>query len=419
MKMLRVLWMTLVTAMIASVLAPCVLAQSHYKVIHRFNNNRQHPDGTSPFGALIFDAAGNLYGTTEWGYGDGAYWHGCGSFFKFARNADGSWIETFIDGDFLWTDPGAWPIAGLIFDAHGNLYGTTAGDYQCCGRVFAGTPNLDGTWTWTTLHWFTGGEDGARPYSSLILDAEGNVYGTTVSGGAYGAGVVFKLTSNGDGTWTETVLHHFTGGADGANPYASLIFDSAGNLYGTAVGGGAYGRGVVFKLTPNPDTSWTEQVLWAFRPGKDGANPYSRVLMDAAGNLYGTTYNGGTANGGVVFKLATNPDGTWTYRRIHVFSGVNGMHPYAGVVMDKAGNLYGTTVTGGSADDGIVYKLVPTASGIWATKLLHTFAGTPAKYPYGDLLLNGAGNVYGTTAGTTGDDCSYWTACGTVFELTQ
>jgi len=412
----RMFGVAAVTLIVISMFAASAAAQSHYKVLHRFNNTREQLDGTSPYGGVILDADGNLYGTTAWGWGDPCYWHGCGIGFKLTQGSDGRWAETVILKDFLWTDPGSWPMAGFVFDANGNLYGTTAGDYQCCGRVFAGTPNLDGSWTWTELHSFTGGTDGARPYAGLILDADGNLYGTTTGGGTYGYGVVFRLTKNSDGSWTESVLHHFTGGRDGANPYSRLILDGSGNLYGTTVNGGCAGYGVVFKLTPNTGGTWKEKVLHAFL-GHPGKYPYSGLIFDTANNLYGTTYNGGPADGGMVYKLAPNTNGTWTYSVLHVFTGTPGLHPVAGVVMDKAGNLYGNTVNGGSADAGTVYELTPNANGSWTYRVLHVFTGTPARNPYGDLLLDAAGNLYGTTAGGN-MDCGNWADCGTVFEIT-
>ncbi len=182
------------------------------------------------------------------------------------------------------------------------------------------------------------------------------------------------------------------------------------------MGGGARGYGVVFKLTPNSDGTWTEKVLHAFRRNT-GKYPYSGLIFDTAGNLYGTAFSGGTVDGGVVYKLTPNADGSWTYHTIHIFLGTPALHPYAGVVMDNAGNLYGTTVNGGSADAGAVYKLASNTNGSWTYRVLHVFKGTPARNPYGGLILDRAGNLYGTTAG--GDtDCSYYiNDCGAVFEI--
>ena len=202
----------------------------------------------------------------------------------YQRQRDG--LHTFTGGD------GYQPYAGLVRDSAGNLYGTTAGGGTYgAGVVF----QLDATGAETVLYSFTGGADGATPVADVKRDSAGNLYGTTAGGGTYGAGVVFQL----DATGAYTVRYTFTGGADGANPYARLVRDSAGNLYGTTVNGGAYGYGVVFKL----DTTGAETVLHSFTGGKDGANPYAGLLLDSASNLYGTTYYGGAYGKGVAFKI--------------------------------------------------------------------------------------------------------------------
>ena len=222
------------------------------------------------------------------------------------------------------------PTGNLTLDAAGNLYGTTADggskSTECpggCGAVYKLAPNPRGTWTESVLHSFTGA-DGGIPQAVLTLDTAGNLYGTTSYGGSTACtgrcGVVFKLAPNPEGTWTESVLHSFTGGAHGRYPLAGLIFEKAGNLYGTTLDGGADGLGVVFKLTPSPDGTWTESVLHSFTGGANGAYPYAGLIFDAAGNLYGTTYAGGADSAfcgdptgcGVAFRLAPNPDGIWT-----------------------------------------------------------------------------------------------------------
>jgi len=258
---------------------------------------------------------------------------------------------------FKGTD-GAYPYAGLIFDAAGNLYGTTSGGgAHKRGAVFKLAPNPDGTWTESVLYSFRGGVDGWAPYAGLVFDAAGNLYGTGQNGGANGSGVVFKLAPNPDGTWTESVLHSFAY-TDGSFP-AGLIFDAAGNLYGTTLqGGAAAGYGVVFKLKPNPDGTWTESVLHAFTGGADGSLLYAGLTL-RAGALYGTTYEGGDCSGfgcGVVFKLTPSSSG-WSETVLHTFLGF-GENPAAPVIFDPAGNLYGTT-TSGSTNKGLVFKLTP------------------------------------------------------------
>ena len=254
---------------------------------------------------------------------------------------------------FTWA---ANPSGGLIFDAAGNLYGTTDLGAHGYGVVFKLKPNPDGTWTETTLHSFSG-PDGAYPWAGLTLDAAGNLNGTTLQGGAYGYGTVFKLKPNPDGSWTESVLHSFAGGDGGGPTFGSLIFDAAGSLYGATEMGGAYDEGVVFRLTPNPDGTWTESVLHSFTGGDDGGAPFAPLIFDAAGNLYGATVAGGCHNNGVVFKLTPNPDGTWKETVLHTFYGI-GRNPQAGVILDAAGNLYGTTYAG-NGNNGLVFEITP------------------------------------------------------------
>ena len=380
-------------------------------------------------GSLAMDAAGNLYGTTGGGGTRDCFGAGCGVVWKLAPNPKGSWtvnlLHQFTGGD------GDGPRAGLVFDAAGNLYGTAqiggSGTYCFggCGVVFKLAPNPDGTWTESVLHSFTG-PDGAQPFAGLIFDAAGNLYGTTRYGGNQEEGAVFKLAPTSDGTWTESVLHSFTG-PDGAQPFAGLIFDAAGNLYGTTNYGGPAGCtgetgemcGVVFKLAPKPDGTWTESVLHSFTTlGADGAGPQGGLSFDAAGNLYGTTVQGGSAacadGCGVVFKLAPTADGTWMESVLHRFTGgADGGAPEAGLIFDAAGNLYGTTFQGGSTacsgGCGVVFKLTPTAGGYKET-VLRTFLGL-AKNPSAPVIFDPRGNLYGTTSTGTSN-------YGVVFEIT-
>jgi len=315
---------------------------------------------------------------------------------------------------------GLYPRAGLIFDPAGNLYGTTdyGGAYNF-GTVFQLTPNGDGSWTESVLHSFNAdGKDGYEPFAGLIFDPAGNLYGTTNNGGAYGSyGMVFQLTPNGDGSWTESVLHSFNAdGKDGYEPFAGLIFDPAGNLYGTTGGGGAYGHGTVFQLTPNRDGSWTESLLHSFNlDGKDGYEPLAGLTFDPAGNLYGTTNWGGAYNYGTVFQLTPNGDGSWTESVLHSFNldGKDGYKPLAGLTFDPAGNLYGTTPSGGTNDDGTVFKLKPTVKGSWKETVLHSFRNHPGAFPFwSGLILDGHGSLYGTTHGLGPK------TRGSVFEIT-
>ncbi len=310
---------------ITLVLAPAAGAASKYKVLHRFHGGAN--DGSEPLVGLILDAAGNLYGTT---FGGGAF--GYGAAFKLTPNADGSWTESVLHS-FTSSD-GSYPYAGLIFDAAGNLYGTTefggGGGY---GTVFKLTPNADGSWTESVLHWFHG-RDGSYPRAGLTFDAAGNLYGTTSGGGAFGYGAAFKLTPNADGSWTERVLHSFNG-SDGAYPYAGLTFDAAGNLYGTTSEGGASGNGTVFKLTPNADGSWTESVLHSFS-SSDGAYPWAGAHLRRSGKSLRHDPHRRPPGGGTVFKLAPNQDGSWTESVLHSFSRQRRMGTLAGLIFDAA-----------------------------------------------------------------------------------
>ncbi len=323
---------------------------------------------------------------------------------------------------------GLFPYGGLISDAAGNLYGTTSigGNYACtsfgCGTAFELTPNGSGGWTETKLHNFGSYEsDGSYPYGSLISDSAGNLYGVTLYGGDFGGGTAFELSPNGSGGWTEKKLHNFGNGSDGANPAASLIFDATGNLYGTTSGGGAYGVGTVFELSPTQGGGWTERKLHNFKnDGVDGAYPESSLIFDAPGNLYGTTEEGGNFNAGTVFELLPSQGGNWTEKKLHSFrnDGSDGIRPYAGLIFDPAGNLYGTTVYGGSYAGGTAFVLTPAGNGSWTERKLHNFGSSDSDgvNPYAGLILDGEGNLYGTTFAGGNYPCGD-SACGTVFEL--
>jgi uncharacterized repeat protein (TIGR03803 family) len=362
--------------------------------------------------------------------------YGCGAIFELTPDAAyaSGWAEAVLHRFCSGGEPcpdGDAPEAGLIIDGAGNLYGTTwMGGDSGRGVVFELTPNASRTaWKETVLHSFcaqTNCDDGSAPLAGLIMDAAGNLYGTTVQGGGTqsDAGVVFELTPHGSRTsWTETVLYSFCAQAncvDGAGPAAGLIMDGAGNLYGTAQNGGAAsGRGVVFELTPNASrTSWTETVLYSFCAQAncaDGAEPFAGVTMDAAGNLYGTTFKGGASDMGAVFELTPNASRTsWTETVLHSFcaqtSCDDGALPSASLIVDAAGNLYGTTDYGDPTSStqygpGVVFELTPNAAGTpWTETVLHRFCSRGTPCPDGSvsgagLITDGAGNLYGTTIG--------------------
>jgi uncharacterized repeat protein (TIGR03803 family) len=301
----------------------------------------------------------------------------------------------------------------LISDSNGNLYGTNqiGGDLNCwvvgpgCGTVF----KVDSTGQYTVLHTFTG-TDGATPRASLILDPAGNLYGTTSDGGASGVGTVFKLDAAGKNFRS---LHSFTW-TDGAYPWYGMIWDkNGGNLYGTTNYGGASGNGTVFKL----DSAGQLTVLYSFTGGADGAYIFAPLIRDAAGNLYGTACLAGAYGWGTIFKLDSN--GVFTV--LYSFTGgADGAVPRGGLTRDAAGNLYGTTESGGSRTGydgwGTVFKV--DSSG-WLT-VLHTFTGTlDGAIPRAPLLRDNSGNLYGTAEQGGNLACGNGSGCGTVFVLHQ
>jgi uncharacterized repeat protein (TIGR03803 family) len=390
-------------------------AAQQENVLYSFNANGT--DGYFPQAGLIFDASGNLFGATSSG-GD----RDGGMVFELTPTAGGSWTETVLYDFFPNGADGNDPVAGVIFDASGNLYGTTlygGVGYGCgsgCGTVFELTPIAGGGWTETVLHTFYNNHtDGVGPYAGLIFDASGNLYGTTTAGGTHHGGMVFELTPTVGSGWTETVLHNFRpNGVDGNGPVAGMIFDGSGNLYGTTSSGGVYNDGVVFELTPAAGGSWTEKVLHNFG-GKDGAGPYS-VIFDATGNLYGTTGRGGIYGYGTAFELTPAGSGRWTEKVLHSFNdnGTDGWYPQAGLVFDGSGNLYGTASQGGAYGYGTVFELTPAGGRNWTEKVLHSFNdnGTDGYAPLAGLTLDASGNLYGTTYG--GGTNTY----GAVFEIT-
>lgn len=381
------------------------------KVLHNFGISGA--DGQYPMTGLVSDGAGNLYGTT---YQGGS--RGFGTVFETSPNGRGGWTTKVLHNFTVGVDDGFYPTAGLIFDTAGNLYGTTAqGGSQGHGAVFEMTPNLAGGWTEKVLHNFgIGQNDGQDPSAGLVFDASGNLYGTTVSGGTKGGGTVFEMKPNASGGWTEGPIYSFGNGEhDAQEPSAGVIFDGAGNLYGTTSAGGSEGVGTVFELTPNGMGGWIGTVIHNFGiSDNDGQNPKAGLILDGAGNLYGTTWLGGSESDGTVFEVARNGS-SWTERVIHNFgiSDNDGQNPAASLIFDGAGNLYGTTEFGGAEAAGTVFKMTPNGSGGWTETLLHNFDldTNDGVHPEGAVILNSAGDLYGTTY--AGGSQNY----GTVFEV--
>jgi uncharacterized repeat protein (TIGR03803 family) len=333
-KSLETLSATLLAVVIVILAStPGAWAVNKYKALYHFTGGA---DGSGSSGSLIFDGAGNLYGTTVVG-GEGNCSLGCGTVFKLSPGSSG-WTKTVLYSFGGPNGDGAYPYAGLIFDKTGNLYGTTiqGGVAGNGGTIFKLAPNSDGSWTESILYSFcslTNCVDGLNPTSALISDATGSLYGTTIQGGAANDGTLFKLTPKVHGGWTESVLYSFcsrTRCADGAEPYlGSLVFDAKGNLYGTTQGGGARIYGVVFKLASKANGSWTETVLHNFcslKSCEDGQIPYAGLIFDAAGRLYGTTLRGGPfgEDYGVVFRLTPKAQGGWEEKVLHQFTGRQG-----------------------------------------------------------------------------------------------
>jgi uncharacterized repeat protein (TIGR03803 family) len=376
------------------------------QVLYTFGTN--YGDGMLPESSLIFDAEGNLYGTTAAGY------ESSGTVFELTPTGNGNWSETVLYG-FGYSGDGTNPVGGLVFDTAGNLYGTTlTGCDNDGGAVFQLTPQGGGYWTEQLLYCFeSNGTDGRQPNAGLVIDSSGNLYGTATIGGTYNRGTVFELTPQGGGNWTETILQNFAPG-DGATPYAGLMFDAAGNLYGAASGGGPLGSGTIFEMSSHRG-SWTTRVLYSFNfNGQDGATPNAGLLFDSAGNLYGTTSSGGKSDAGAVFELAPSSGGGWTEKLLHSFGiGIDGANPQAGLVMDSAENLYSTTYSGGAYNSGTVFKLSPAGGGNWTGTVLYSFKndGTDGTGPSTALAFDAAGNLYGTTY--QGGTYNY----GTVFQL--
>lgn len=322
-------------------------------VLHRFVQS----EGGNSFSTVVFDHRGALTGANLY------YGASCGTIFQLAPGSGGQWTESTLH-KFTCGNDGFSPY-GVTVDANGRLFGTAyAGGLHNDGVVYSLNPQTVFTWFELVLHAFAGNSDGAAPSGNLMFDANGNMFGTTYEGGPNLTGTVFKLSPGGGANWVEKILYvfhgqAFGGGTDGANPVAGVVMDPQGNLYGTTDYGGPAAVGTVFKLAPNGDGTYTESVLYSFRDGQDSGHPYGGVILDAQGNLYGTT-QGHSSGFGTVYKLSPGSGGQWTKTVMYAFQGgSDGAGPYSGLVMDSDGNLYGTTAFGGQYNGGVVFEITP------------------------------------------------------------
>jgi uncharacterized repeat protein (TIGR03803 family) len=393
-------------------------------------------DGQWPSPGLVADAAGNLYGTTQYGGTSNL-----GMVFELSPTAAG-WKESTLY-NFNSAAGGTYASAGaspLTADGKGNLFGTTElGGVSSLGSVFELSPKSGGGWQEQDLYSFS---ENAEPLGGLVIDSAGHLYGVNNIGGPNGVGSVFEMTQNADGTWKETEIYNFAGYPnDGANPYAGLAIDSAGNLYGTTELGGngacirvknPVGCGIVFELSYAAATGWTEKVLYTFQGayGSDGSSPTARLVFDGSGNIYGTTSTGGMFNRnctevdygpgcGTVFELTPSASG-WNETILYKFIGgtKDGSSP-SGLVWDQQGNLYGPLDNAAASDFGAIFKLAPSTGGAWTESLVYNFGtGTDGRFPQGALVFGKSGHLYGTTVGGGVAGGALNNGQGTVFEFT-
>ena len=384
-------------------IAPAAQAQT-FTVLHSFSGS----DGSYPLSTLIFDRAGNLYGTTEYGGASGQ-----GVVFQLKHTPSGGWIYTPVHqfNGFSGTGDGAYPLdyGGLTLASDGTIYGTTmnGGIEGCntqsyCGTVFRLQPPATActtalcSWLLSIIYKFNPQSGAEFPVSNVIFDTAGNLYGTTNPGGPSD---VYELSPSG-GNWVQNSYSLKAGTT------AGLVLDNAGNLYGVA-SGGAHGDGVIFELTPS-GSSWTKTILYNFTDGSDGADPFGGLIFDGAGNLYGSTTIGGSSGGGTIFELSPSGGG-WTLQTLCSFVGIIG--PESALTMDAAGNLYGTTFADGAFEDGMVFKAT-RAGNNWTCTDLFDFNGKLGLYPVGGVAVDANGNLYGTTPRTESNNS------GLVWELT-
>jgi uncharacterized repeat protein (TIGR03803 family) len=385
--------LVVVLASAAGLSIPSAQAQT-LSVVHNFSGGS---DGSNPQNGFLVGSTGALYGTTSSG---GA--SNLGVVFKLSGKSRIAILHDFTGGA-----DGATPNGSVIEDASEILYGTTtAGGATGNGTVF----RLKGKKE-SVLYSFAGGTDGADPQSGLVKDAAGNLYGTTSAGGSAGNGTVFELVApqGKNGTWTEKLLYSFGSGTDGVTPIGGVIFDAAGNLYGTTSAGGASSYGTVFELSPG--AAWTETILHNFQNASDGGTPYAGLIADAAGNMYGAATDGGVNGGGSIFEL-TPSGGSWNFSAIGSEPGYGISGTFRNLLIDSSGNIYGTTHCDGNYGAGTIYELTPAGGGSWTYNPLYNFTGGgDGLFSISNLVIKNR-KLYGTTLdGGTND-------AGVIFELT-
>jgi len=409
---------------VLTIISTCAVQAQTFSVIHTFTGGG---DGANPAAGLTLDGGGHLYGTTYFGGHDrgNCTGTGCGTVYKLSYKSE--WIFTRLY-PFTGTGDGSNPNSKVVIGSDATLYGST----DLGNNVYnlkpppTSPPSANASWTIRLVYQFGSVGDGNHPRGSLAFAAGRTIYGTTYSGGGNwnlcggtGCGRVYELTPS-EGGWTETPLYDFTGQADGSYPAGGVIFDHSGNLYGTASQGGPSQFGVVFELTNS--SGWQENTLYGFQGGSDGAFPLAGLIFDQSGNLYGATSSGGAANGGTVFSL-TLVSGNWTSNLLSSLDGSSGSTgPMNSLIMDSAGNLYGTTYSDGAFGFGNVFELT-LSGGNWTYTSLYDFTGgSDGAYPVGGVTLDANGNLFGTTyaGGSTGSFCdvNFSHQCGVVFEIT-
>lgn len=427
----------------ASVLASAILAlfaacpntveAQTFKVIHNFGSPVQGPvpEGESPYSGLVFDAAGNLYGTTQHGGFVTCEEHGCGTIFQLTPNGDGTWNENVLTGFQTQNGFGGYPDAPVVFDRLGNLYSAYSCTFDCLRNEGGGALELihvsQNNWTNVNVVSYFSGPFGAAcedGICTLAFDSSGRLFLSSQQGAftnrLYGG--VVELGHRPASGWYSLVLYGFSGGSDGGNPTLGLVFDASGRIYGTTTAGGLNNMGVLYKLTPNPGGSgWRESVLHTFQGGgSDGAYPAAGVIFDSAGNMYGATLAGGTAALGTIYKMTPNPDGTWSETVLYSFQGgSDALRPNSVLSFDPAGNLYGTAA-GGAFNQGAVFKLVPNGNN-WTESVVYSFTGGTDGYdPNGGVTIDAHGNLYGTTSSGGGHPhCPDEPFCGgVVYQIT-